>query len=144
MRSPATLPTPCPACPAAASPRTIDAHLLYVLGGGSEGGFFAAELEFPKDYPNAPPTMKFSSKMWHPNIYSDGRVCISYASPWRACCEGMGCSACWLCRQHTVPTSRGTPLLAPAAASCIPRAMTRMGTSRRASGGCQSTRWSRS
>jgi len=46
-----------------------------------EGGFFAAELEFPKDYPNAPPTMKFSSKMWHPNIYSDGRVCISILHP---------------------------------------------------------------
>ena len=23
------------------------------------------------------PTMKFQSTMWHPNVYSDGRVCIS-------------------------------------------------------------------
>jgi ubiquitin-protein ligase len=24
-----------------------------------------------------PPTMKFATEMWHPNIYPDGKVCIS-------------------------------------------------------------------
>lgn len=42
-----------------------------------EGGYFKAELRFPDDYPNNPPEMKFISKMWHPNIYPDGKVCIS-------------------------------------------------------------------
>mmetsp|Transcript_18573 Transcript_18573/g.57074 ORF Transcript_18573/g.57074 Transcript_18573/m.57074 type:complete len:171 (-) Transcript_18573:635-1147(-) len=42
-----------------------------------EGGFFKAKLEFPKSFPNQPPTMSFITKMWHPNIYPDGRVCIS-------------------------------------------------------------------
>ena len=42
-----------------------------------EGGYFKAELSFPEDYPNNPPVMKFISKMWHPNIYPDGKVCIS-------------------------------------------------------------------
>lgn len=42
-----------------------------------EGGYFKAELKFPDDYPNNPPEMKFVSKMWHPNIYPDGKVCIS-------------------------------------------------------------------
>ncbi|CAN0404968.1 unnamed protein product, partial [Discosporangium mesarthrocarpum] len=32
-----------------------------------EGGFFKAKLEFPKDFPNNPPTMTFLSEMWHPN-----------------------------------------------------------------------------
>lgn len=32
-----------------------------------EGGVFPAELKFPKDYPLAPPTMKFLADMWHPN-----------------------------------------------------------------------------
>ena len=33
-----------------------------------EGGVFAAELKFPKDYPLSPPTMKFvSGGVWHPN-----------------------------------------------------------------------------
>lgn len=32
-----------------------------------EGGVFPAELRFPKDYPLAPPSMKFLVDMWHPN-----------------------------------------------------------------------------
>jgi len=32
-----------------------------------EGGVFPAELKFPKDYPLAPPKMKFLTDMWHPN-----------------------------------------------------------------------------
>lgn len=32
-----------------------------------EGGVFAAELKFPKDYPLSPPTMKFLGGVWHPN-----------------------------------------------------------------------------
>jgi hypothetical protein len=32
-----------------------------------EGGIFPADLIFPKDYPLAPPTMKFTCEMWHPN-----------------------------------------------------------------------------
>lgn len=43
----------------------------------SEGGFFTANMSFPQDYPNKPPTVRFVSEMWHPNVYADGRVCIS-------------------------------------------------------------------
>ena len=33
-----------------------------------DGGIFAAELKFPKDYPLSPPTMKFlGGGVWHPN-----------------------------------------------------------------------------
>ena len=32
---------------------------------------------FPKDYPNNPPSVQFVSEMWHPNVYDDGKVCIS-------------------------------------------------------------------
>ena len=32
-----------------------------------EGGFFSAKLEFPKDFPNAPPVMTFKTPIWHPN-----------------------------------------------------------------------------
>ena len=46
-----------------------------------EGGYFKAQLKFPDDYPNNPPTMTFQSKMWHPNIYPDGKVCISILHP---------------------------------------------------------------
>mmetsp|Transcript_8812 Transcript_8812/g.7787 ORF Transcript_8812/g.7787 Transcript_8812/m.7787 type:complete len:172 (+) Transcript_8812:19-534(+) len=46
-----------------------------------EGGFFKALLKFPEDYPNNPPDMKFVTEMWHPNIYPDGKVCISILHP---------------------------------------------------------------
>eukprot|EP00850_Spirogloea_muscicola_P015045 SM000112S23987 [mRNA] locus=s112:195875:196795:+ [translate_table: standard] len=34
-------------------------------------------MSFPSNYPNNPPSVKFTSEMWHPNVYPDGRVCIS-------------------------------------------------------------------
>ncbi|VDN34981.1 unnamed protein product [Cylicostephanus goldi] len=43
----------------------------------NEGGFFKAILDFPKDYPQKPPKMRFVSEIWHPNIDKDGHVCIS-------------------------------------------------------------------
>lgn len=46
-----------------------------------EGGFFQASLRFPKDYPNSPPECRFVSQMWHPNVFPDGRVCISILHP---------------------------------------------------------------
>eukprot|EP00250_Pteridium_aquilinum_P002258 c12456_g1_i1 orf=287-916(-) len=42
-----------------------------------EGGFFNAIMSFPANYPNSPPSVRFTSEMWHPNVYPDGRVCIS-------------------------------------------------------------------
>ncbi|KAJ2546804.1 Ubiquitin-conjugating enzyme 13, partial [Coemansia sp. RSA 1933] len=42
-----------------------------------DGGMFRAVLKFPSNYPYEPPTMRFSSYLWHPNVYPDGRVCIS-------------------------------------------------------------------
>lgn len=38
-------------------------------------------MTFPEDYPNSPPKLQFTTPIWHPNIYSDGRVCISILHP---------------------------------------------------------------
>ncbi|KAF1996451.1 ubiquitin-conjugating enzyme E2 15 [Amniculicola lignicola CBS 123094] len=47
-----------------------------------EGGVFPAELKFPRDYPLAPPTMRFMVDVWHPNVvYPNGTVCISILHP---------------------------------------------------------------
>jgi ubiquitin-conjugating enzyme E2 G2 len=46
-----------------------------------EYGVFKASLTFPKDYPMSPPKMKFVSDICHPNVYADGRVCISILHP---------------------------------------------------------------
>lgn len=46
-----------------------------------EGGYFKARLKFPVDYPYSPPSFRFLTKMWHPNIYENGDVCISILHP---------------------------------------------------------------
>ncbi|XP_060791475.1 ubiquitin-conjugating enzyme E2 R2 isoform X2 [Neoarius graeffei] len=39
-----------------------------------EGGYFKAHIKFPIDYPYSPPTFRFLTKMWHPNIYESGEL----------------------------------------------------------------------
>jgi len=46
-----------------------------------EGGLFRGRLEFPTNYPLMPPKLTFTTSIWHPNIYKDGRVCISILHP---------------------------------------------------------------
>ena len=46
-----------------------------------QGGYFKAQLKFPSDYPYSPPSMKFLTKVWHPNVYDDGNLCISILHP---------------------------------------------------------------
>lgn len=42
-----------------------------------EGGCFKAKMIFPKNFPHSPPDFIFISKIFHPNIYENGKVCIS-------------------------------------------------------------------
>ena len=41
-----------------------------------EGGTFKLLLEFTEEYPNKPPAVKFLSKIFHPNVYGDGKICL--------------------------------------------------------------------
>lgn len=42
-----------------------------------EGGIFKCQFKFPQNYPNKAPEFKFITFLFHPNIYNDGKVCIS-------------------------------------------------------------------
>lgn len=41
-----------------------------------EGGVFKLEFKFHSDYPVKPPSVKFLTNMFHPNIYRDGKICV--------------------------------------------------------------------
>ncbi|ODM93704.1 Ubiquitin-conjugating enzyme E2-17 kDa [Orchesella cincta] len=41
-----------------------------------EGGIFRLRIEFPFNYPLTPPRIWFYSRMFHPNVYSNGRICL--------------------------------------------------------------------
>jgi len=48
-------------------------------------GLFAGTMTFTADYPNKPPVVKFhkvaGEPLFHPNVYTDGGVCLSIINP---------------------------------------------------------------
>jgi len=52
-------------------------------------GMFHFDLRFPNDYPNLPPTVVLrttssSTVRFNPNLYNNGKVCLSILGTWRA------------------------------------------------------------
>jgi ubiquitin-protein ligase len=50
-----------------------------------QGGVFHVRLEIPGDFPWAPPKCRFLTKIYHPNIDAQGRICLDVLEPqnWR-------------------------------------------------------------
>jgi ubiquitin-conjugating enzyme E2 A len=40
------------------------------------GGIYSLRLTFCDRYPEKPPKVRFTTKMFHPNVYADGNICL--------------------------------------------------------------------
>jgi ubiquitin-conjugating enzyme E2 Z len=51
------------------------------------GGFYFFTFDFPSDYPHSPPLVTYCTNgdniRFNPNLYKDGKVCISLLNTWR-------------------------------------------------------------
>jgi ubiquitin-conjugating enzyme E2 A len=51
-----------------------------------EGGVFSLRITFGEQYPEKPPRVRFTSEMFHPNVYSDGTLCMDIIQDaWSPC-----------------------------------------------------------
>ncbi|KAI9653341.1 MAG: hypothetical protein M1831_006046 [Alyxoria varia] len=62
----------------------LEGDFLGPPGSPYEGGKYVVEIKIPTDYPFRPPSMKFQTKIWHPNVSSQtGAICLdTLSSAW--------------------------------------------------------------
>lgn len=54
----------------------LDAEICGAGDTPYEGGVFRLEVNIPSEYPLKPPRVRFVTKIYHPNIDSQGRICL--------------------------------------------------------------------
>ncbi|KAI4291392.1 ubiquitin-conjugating enzyme E2 A [Pancytospora philotis] len=60
-------------------------------GSAYENGTFSLILTFDESYPNHPPEVSFISKLFHPNVYANGDLCLDIIkSRWSPSYDVMG------------------------------------------------------
>ncbi|EJK43673.1 hypothetical protein THAOC_37858, partial [Thalassiosira oceanica] len=64
-------------------PRHLIGSITGPEGTAYEGGVFEVDILISKEYPFEPPKMKFTTKIWHPNVSSQtGAICLVSWTTW--------------------------------------------------------------
>ena len=67
----------------------LNGYVLIIPQGDSpyQHGYYFFTVEFPTNYPYSPPKMKYLTNnghtRFHPNLYRNGKVCLSLLNTWR-------------------------------------------------------------
>ncbi|XP_043568295.1 ubiquitin-conjugating enzyme E2 D1b isoform X3 [Chiloscyllium plagiosum] len=69
-------PAQCSAGPAGDDMFAWQATIMGPYDSPYQGGVFFLAIQFPTDYPFKPPKVAFTTKIYHPNINSNGSICL--------------------------------------------------------------------
>merc|ERR1712070_1068712 len=71
------------------------------------GGVFFLNVHFPTDYPFKPPKINFTTRLYHPNINSNGSICLDILKDQWSPALTISKMILWCRRSHTSSKQTG-------------------------------------